>query len=138
MRNASRWISRAWSIAAVVLVGLTLVWLREPPASVSPHADEQAASTSSPSPWRPRGAAMRAPGAPQVPTTTTAALPAGTVPPSRIDPPPPDPHAPMPPPPVEPPNPAVHRLSLHDPGALDRARPQRGPRIESSARLVVR
>jgi hypothetical protein len=129
MGNASRWVSRAWSIAAVVLVGLTLLWLRERPASVSKHADDEAVS--SPSPWRPRGAAMRAPGAPQVPTTTTtAALPAGTVPVSRIDPPPPDPHAPLPPAPVEPPNPAVHRLSLHDPGALDRARPQRGPGLE--------
>ena len=126
MRNASRWVSRAVSIAAVMLVGLTLLWLRERPASVSTHADERAMS--SPSPWRPRGAAMRAPGAPQVPTT--AALPAGIVPVSRVDPPPPDPSAPLPPPPVEPPNPAMHRLSLHDAGALDRARPQRGARIE--------
>lgn len=140
MRTSARWARGALLLTGVLLLGFTVQWLRERPQPESTDAKERAASTSpsrthnlsrpatNSSAAGQRVPSERADETPpwQVPAQDTATLPPGTVPTWRIDAPPPDPSAPLPAPPAPAPNPAEHRPPLHDPGALDRDRPQRG------------
>lgn len=121
-RSATRWALAALAVAVVLLVGLTLHGLRNSPAA-------RMSATGSALPALHPGSGVPPELAREVPpwqaTHNTAAVPPGTVPVWRVDPPRPDPSTPLPPTPVEPPNPALHRAPLHNPGGVNRDRPER-------------
>ncbi len=126
----ARWALGGSLLAVALLVGLTLHGLRDGPPPVSTDTDGRAATTGAATALPIAGRRVSPGVAAETPPWratpgNTSALPAGTVPAWRVKPPPPDRSTPLPPAPVEPPNPAEHRPPVHNPGGVNRDRPER-------------